>query len=101
MMVKQEPRCCHRLTGNVHTSWEDTGDINGAGSDFDTCKDMERSNVLAVRFYQRYRHEFSQSGTFHRTKYGGRRDSLIMVWEDNSDYDGDMIPDDDILMIVR
>ena len=26
---------------------------------------------------------------------------LIMVWEDNSDYDGDMIPDDDILMIVR
>ena len=88
--------------GNVHTSWEDTGDINGAGSDYDIyVRTWNGSMFSPYASISDIGMNSVNQGLSIEPSMAVDGTQLIMVWEDNSDYDGDMIPDDDILMMVR
>ncbi|MEE2902595.1 MAG: Ig-like domain-containing protein [Myxococcota bacterium] len=88
--------------GNVHASWEDAGDINGAGTDLDIyMRTWNGSMFSPYASISDIGMNSVNQGISIEPSMAVDGTQLIMVWEDNSDYDGDMIDDDDILMIVR
>lgn len=88
--------------GNVHASWEDSGNINGAGTDFDIfLRTWNGSMFSPYSSISDIGMNTVNTGVSIESSMAVDGTQVIMVWEDNSDYDGDAIPDDDILMLVR
>jgi len=88
--------------GNVYVSWEDNGNVNGAGTDYDIFLRMWNGSTFSpYSSISDIGMNAFNTGISIEPSMAIDGTQLIMVWEDNSDYDGDMINDYDVVMLIR
>lgn len=100
--ISRNPDVIIDSLGSIFVSWEDNGDINGAGTDFDIyMRNWNGSMFSPYSSISDIGMNMFNTDVSIEPSMAIDGTQLIVVWEDKSNYDGDMIPDNDIVMLVR